>query len=103
MDPLFTIGVAVEEFLRPQSVFHPHCYDAHVPWSVIEVLKWMFILNMLIGLFNLLPAKPLDGGYLAAGLVEWKTSAKTARRVGRALSILVLVLLIINFAPMLFG
>jgi membrane-associated protease RseP (regulator of RpoE activity) len=102
-NPFFTIFVAVEEFRRPQVVFHPYAYDAYVPWSVIELLKWMFILNLLIGLFNLLPAKPLDGGYMVAGLVEWKTSAKTGNRVARALSILVLVLLIVNITPMFLG
>lgn len=99
-NPLIVAQVMVEELLG-YPVFHKYTYDARVPWSFIDILKWMFVLNMGIGLFNLLPAVPLDGGYLISGLVEWRSSAKTARRVSYALSILVLAILIINIAPVL--
>jgi len=61
----------------------------------------MFVLNFGIGLFNLLPAVPLDGGYIFQGIIERASSKETARRVSRALAIIVLALIIVNFMPML--
>ena len=38
-----------------------------IPWvlfSIAELFQWIFTLNLGIGLFNILPIKPLDGGYM---------------------------------------
>jgi membrane-associated protease RseP (regulator of RpoE activity) len=100
LNPLVTLAVSVNEFTGyPQ--FHQYAYDSYVPWGVIDILKWMFLLNLGIGLFNLLPAIPLDGGYIFAGLVETRTSAKKARKIAIILSIVVLAILILNFIPIL--
>lgn len=87
--------------LRGYPFFHPYAYDLMLPWPFINALKWIFMLNFGIGLFNLLPAIPLDGGYIVSGLVEWKSSPKVARRFSHVLSLLVLAVLIINIAPTL--
>jgi len=87
--------------LTGRSVFHSYVYDSSAPWGLIDMIKWMFVLNFGIGLFNLLPAVPLDGGYIFQGMVERVSSKRTARRVSHALSIIVLALLIVNFMPML--
>ncbi len=99
-NPLFVAWVMMSELIgRP--VFHPYAYHASVPWGLIDIIKWMFVLNFGIGLFNLLPAVPLDGGYIFQGIVERASSKETARRVSRALAIIVLALIIVNFMPML--
>jgi len=33
-------------------------------WIIVSALYWIFWLNLLVGLFNVLPMIPLDGGYL---------------------------------------
>jgi membrane-associated protease RseP (regulator of RpoE activity) len=33
-------------------------------WMIFTILFWIFWLNFLLGLFNILPMLPLDGGYL---------------------------------------
>jgi membrane-associated protease RseP (regulator of RpoE activity) len=33
-------------------------------WGIINALYWIFWLNLMVGLFNVLPMTPLDGGYL---------------------------------------
>ena len=99
-NPLFVAWVMMSE-LTGRPVFHSYAYHASVPWGLIDVIKWMFVLNFGIGLFNLLPAVPLDGGYIFQGIIERASSKETARRVSRALSLIVLALIIVNFMPML--
>lgn len=98
-NPLTIFEVAILE-LFGYPVFHPYAYASRLPWGLVDVLKWMFLLNGGIGLFNLLPAVPLDGGYIFRGLMEWLGSAKLAKKASYALSILVLAILVINIAPL---
>jgi len=99
-NPLFDMWVMMR-VLTGGPEFHPYVYDARVPCGLIDLIKWMFVLNLGIRLFNLLPMVPLDGGYIFQGIVERASSKRTARRVSHALSIIVLALLIVNFMPML--
>jgi membrane-associated protease RseP (regulator of RpoE activity) len=99
INPIFFLAAAMSE-IWGRPVFHSYVYDSLVPWAVIDIIKWMFVLNLLIGLFNLLPAVPLDGGYILQGIVERRASKKTAKRVAYAFSIVVLALIIMNFMPL---
>ncbi len=98
VNPIYTIAVTAAEILG-QPVFHPYIYDSLVPWVVIDTVKWMFILNLGVGLFNMLPAKPLDGGYMMQAVLERRTSSEKAKRVVRVLSYFILVLILMNMFP----
>lgn len=100
INPLFVLWTAMSE-LMGGNVFHPFIFEALVPWAVIDILKWMFVLNIGIGLFNLMPAVPLDGGYILRGILEKVVSEERARQITRALSILVLFIILANFLPYL--
>jgi len=100
INPLFTLA-AISYGIVGYPLFHPYCDNSFLPWSIISLLTWMFMLNFAIGLFNLLPAIPLDGGYIFSGLVESKTSAKIARRVATAVALFVLALIVISIMPSL--
>jgi membrane-associated protease RseP (regulator of RpoE activity) len=80
-------------------VIHQYVYNSVIPWEGIVILKWIFMLNFGIGLVNLLPAVPLDGGYILRGLLERKMKKKTAKRISYAIAIFTLALIIINFLP----
>ena len=82
--------------LLGRPVFHPYVYDALVPWEVINIIKWMFVLNLGVGLFNMLPAVPLDGGYIMQGVLERKISKEKAKSVVRVISFTVLTLILMN-------
>jgi membrane-associated protease RseP (regulator of RpoE activity) len=80
-------------------VIHQYVYNSVIPWEGIVILKWIFMLNFGIGLVNLLPAVPLDGGYILRGLLERKMKKKTAKRISYAIAIFTLAMIIINFLP----
>jgi len=100
INPLFTLSV-IGWGIMGYPIFHPYCNTAYLPWPIVSLLTWMFLLNFAIGLFNMLPAIPLDGGYILEGIVEKRTSAKTARRVALGFSFLVLALIVVSFLPSL--
>jgi len=100
INPLFTLA-AISYGIVGYPLFHPYCNDSFLPWPIITLLTWMFLLNFAIGLFNMLPAIPLDGGYILSGIVETRTSVKTARLVALAFSFFVLALIIVGFLPSL--
>lgn len=75
-----------------------YSYDYHVPGFIMGVLQMMFLLNIGIGLFNLLPLKPLDGGYISECLSEKASSKRTAKYVALALSVITLSIILINLS-----
>jgi membrane-associated protease RseP (regulator of RpoE activity) len=99
-NPFFATFAMYQDLFTGFPILHPYTYDAHLPWELITLLKWMFLLNLGIGIINLLPAKPLDGGYIAADVMERASSKHVAKHVSYALSLVVLALLIVNFMPM---
>jgi membrane-associated protease RseP (regulator of RpoE activity) len=98
VNPLKAFEALSFEFMG-YSLISPIFYDSLLPWQIISLLKWVFILNLGIGVFNLMPAIPLDGGYIVSGIIEKFSSAKIAKRITYALSFLFLALLLINFVP----
>lgn len=59
-----------------------------------KILKWIFLLNFWIGLVNLLPIKPLDGGLILEAIS--KKYIKRADHFVHAVSLITLFLLIFN-------
>jgi Zn-dependent protease len=56
-------------------------------------LSWLFTINVLVLLFNLVPAFPLDGGRMAHALVWWRTgdrnrATRATARVGQGFAVL---------------
>lgn len=71
-----------------------------LPWSIfylLQFLQWLFILNLGIGLANLLPLGPVDGGrMMLSGLTRFFRKER-ALFLWRQISLFVLLLLILNF------
>ena len=50
-------------------------FGNQLPWiwfELVNMLMWIAFLNLAVGLFNLLPMKPLDGGHLLEELLDYK-------------------------------
>ena len=77
-------------------------WRASFPMWFLLLLNWLLIISLGVGLFNLLPLGPVDGGrmFLAAALGIFAQESR-ARRVWGAVSLFVLLLLIINLLPWL--
>jgi len=78
---------------------------AAAPIAVTATLGYGALINAILGIFNLLPAFPLDGGRVLRGSI-WKRSrsfigsTKTATRVSEAISLLMMAA---GFASIIFG
>ena len=70
-----------------------------LPWVLFELLdlfQWIFMLNLVIGLFNLLPIKPLDGGYMLQILLSYKMSEEKYIPIVNALSVVLAMVIVFS-------
>jgi Zn-dependent protease/CBS domain-containing protein len=63
----------------------------HLPDLITGSLAWLCLINLMLGVFNLLPAYPLDGGRVLRAVAWYRNgdrlaATRTAARVGRALA-----------------
>jgi membrane-associated protease RseP (regulator of RpoE activity) len=83
-------------------------------WVIANLLYWIFWLNLMVGIFNALPAVPLDGGYIFRDGLSWLSERLRPKRtrddadamamkVTVALSMLVLFLILWQFIGPWFG
>ncbi|MFF4352597.1 site-2 protease family protein [Streptomyces sp. NPDC001530] len=77
-------------------------------WAVgAAVLVWLGWVNFVLGVFNLLPAAPLDGGRVVQALMWWRTgdrdrADRAAARSGQVLGIVLIAagwILVLRGAP----
>lgn len=69
---------------------------------VVGLLSWLALLNLILGVFNLIPAFPLDGGRLLDSFFWWRSGSRqrgvhAAVQVGRVFSFLFIALGILEF------
>lgn len=83
------LGVSSANHLTPkQDVVNT--YGNTIPWflySLYWLFYWIFFLNIGIGTFNLLPAKPLDGGLMFEEILSSKMSDERANRIANSVSV----------------
>ena len=71
-------------------------------WFLLLTI-WLFIANLGVGLFNLLPLGPVDGGRMFSTAVSYFIkSEKKARKLTNIVSFVLLALIIINLLPYLY-
>ncbi len=54
------------------------------PPLVVVVAEWVAAINVLVLIFNLIPAFPLDGGRILRGFIWMRTKNRTAATIGAA-------------------
>lgn len=78
-----------------------YSYDFQVPESLLVILLLIFGLNLGVGLFNLLPALPLDGGRMLFASIKKVCSHRRARYISLSVSVITFSIVIINLIPWL--
>jgi len=57
-----------------------------LPTSLLSIVEYLATINLLLALFNLVPAFPLDGGrILRAGIWHWRRDLRAATRIASAI------------------
>ncbi len=70
-----------------------------IPWiffELLELFQWVAMLNLGIGLFNLLPLKPLDGGYMLEILLSYKLPKSIYTPIVNALSVVMAMIIVVS-------
>jgi Zn-dependent protease len=95
---LAVIGYAVSAVLFVEGSINPLQMATHPPEGLIPVLIWqLWSSNLIVGIFNLLPGLPLDGGRLLRAGV-WKVTRDAIRGtvaaawVGRSVAVAIVVI-----------
>lgn len=67
---------------------------------IYGLFGWVFLLNLGVGVFNLFPLKPLDGGLMFEEIANHFFKKKNGRIITNVVSIFVLILVLFNlFGP----
>lgn len=79
--------------------------SAHIAVIVVSVAWWLSAVNLLLGLFNLLPGAPLDGGRVVRALLWQRHGDRVRAAVGaaRAGRIVAIVLITLGLAEFVVG
>ncbi len=75
------------------------------PGLVATSLAWLAVVSVLLGVFNLLPGAPLDGGRLVRALLWWRSGdrAMAAERAARSGRVVGIVLVGLGLLEVLLG
>jgi membrane-associated protease RseP (regulator of RpoE activity) len=76
-------------------------------WIIVNILYWVAWLNLMVGIFNILPMVPLDGGYLFSDAIRTIvkrlkkdiSDEKSEKIVGKVTLIFSLFILFVILAP----
>ena len=91
-------GVFVEEDL---VVAQPTLLKSVIIW-LDGLFFWLFLLSLGVGLFNLVPLGPIDGGKMLQISLEKFAHKKRANLVWKAVSMVTLAVILANLIPAFF-
>ncbi len=78
--PLVTLAIVIALSAIGLLVAGPHQFKEAMPFEnragvsgVLAMIDWLAFINLLVLVFNLLPAFPMDGGRVARAIAWWRT------------------------------
>ena len=91
------LGISTKQYSEPNPGFvaeHGAFVPSAIKW-VSGLLYWLFVLSLGIGLFNLLPLGPIDGGRMVKAVAE-KYSKKHGYKIWKYISLFFFILVLFN-------
>jgi len=76
--------------LKNESIF------SYATVWITDLFYWLFLLNLGVGLFNLVPLGPIDGGRMFQVALERIMHTHKAKRVWHTVSFIVLAIIVSN-------
>lgn len=91
----FSVNTKLKEGVNPY-------FGNFILWF-LKLIFWLFVVNLGIGLFNLLPLGPIDGGrmFLVLSSIIFKEQKK-AERFWSVISYMLLLVILVNLMPYFF-
>ena len=83
-----------------KDTFKPLPLDMQLVIWGVKFIGLVVFFNFIVGVMNLLPMYPLDGGLMLEALVSTRKGRRYARRAAKAMTAFVLLLIIINMLPL---
>ena len=97
----FGIDLSISFFHYHDKAVHKYGSDfpSYISW-IVNLFVWVFIISLGVGLFNLLPLGPIDGGRMLLSLLSKFTKNEiVVKRIWGVVSYFCLALIIINLLP----
>jgi Zn-dependent protease len=89
-DAFLGVWVETEKTLKQEWSF------AYALVWITDLFYWLFLLNLGVGLFNLVPIGPIDGGRMLQTVLERVMHSKHATRVWHTVTFVVLAIIVSN-------
>ncbi len=89
-DAFLGVWVDNEKTLKNESIF------SYATVWITDLFYWLFLLNLGVGLFNLVPLGPIDGGRMFQVALERIMHTHKAKRVWHTVSFIVLAIIVSN-------
>jgi len=93
-------GFEIEQQIKPEVIAKYGLFWPNALQWISLLTLWLFLINIGVGLFNLLPLGPVDGGkmFYLTNLIIFKDKIK-AQKIFGFISFLLLVIILINLYP----
>ena len=92
------LGVFVSQHTKIKPAFEQKYgkFTANSIIWIIGLLYWLYLLNIGIGLFNLVPLGPIDGGLMIKEVLKKWFNKKTAKKIFSFISSAFLIMILVN-------
>ncbi len=96
-------GPVMNFLLALAGGFAIHAVEAAQSVQFLDFLAYFIQINLLLGLFNLIPLPPMDGGRIAVGVLPLPLAVKLAQAEKIGIAAVLLVLFVLPLALAQFG